>query len=306
MADVNDIYRGILKPGGGVFEPGPPVMLPPQGMGSSDATRKVIAALVGANVPGDGPNWGMLDDQMSGDAYPVRSMADIGREIGYPINTLLRPDLSTGDQLPILQALAAEAAGSTDLNKNQDRLSTGSPLLAFDGDQNTGVTIFPPGTVPVPMRRPSFTSGVQSVVDALEPPGPMRRPDFGGAVQPPQLTNTDPWLGMRAPGEAVVKQPGLTTGTPPGVQALHSRLMQQQQFGVGEQVGHRPHDLASGNPAIRDNQIATYTKRQAQVDQGGTFTGHSGQVFTPGERVVNSRGQTLIAQPDGSFAKVNG
>lgn len=45
-SNVNDFYAGILKPGsqGGLFQPGPPVMLPPQGMGGGQSDPAALGA----------------------------------------------------------------------------------------------------------------------------------------------------------------------------------------------------------------------------------------------------------------------
>jgi hypothetical protein len=59
-------------------------------------------------------------------------------------------------------------------------------------------------------------------------------------------------------------------------------------------------NIPGANQKLRQNQINTYNKRQNQIKSTGSFTGKGG-TYTPGQKVVNSRGQTLTVQSDGSF-----
>lgn len=108
MPSVNDIYSGILKPGpqGGIFEPGPPVMLPPQGMGSNQALAQALM-----NPVGPGPDAGALDGMLNDPIYGGGAAPYAG--------------------MPVVP----HANGTIIANKDQTRLPTSPPgnLFAYDG-----------------------------------------------------------------------------------------------------------------------------------------------------------------------------
>lgn len=97
---VQDIYRGIIAPQGGVYTPGKPVMLPPVGM---DRTTAIKQALL-ADPVGPGANWNQFDDQVSD--YTSQSPGDVTKY--YP-----------------------SAAGTQVASKDQTRLSPGPAVPAF-------------------------------------------------------------------------------------------------------------------------------------------------------------------------------
>lgn len=211
MADVSDIYSGILKPGGGIFEPGPPVMLPPQGTDKGAAiTRALIASSM--DDPGLGPSggggdaWGNFQGFRDDTPYDVRSMAQIG-----------------GNPGPTRVAQAPSTVDATD-PLNIDHL---------------GLTRDP--------FRPPASPAEQAITAALLSPAGLvaAGPALGGDMQwsPAETApapSGDTWLGMREPGQtgALVARPGMVTGNRPIVGfAAPSRGDVVDQIGAAHKRG---------------------------------------------------------------------
>lgn len=101
MVDVQDIYRGIIKPGaGGIYAPGPPVMLPPQGVAA------ITRALIASDPTGNAPSWDQFDDQVNDPSSAVR----------------------TADQI---RGIVPGANGTIVADKSQDQLQPSNPANAF-------------------------------------------------------------------------------------------------------------------------------------------------------------------------------
>lgn len=80
---VNDLYSGMIAPQGGLYQPGPPVMLPPVGMGGGNSASALGSALLADKVDGSNPlQYDMLADQFNvTDSNPFKPQL---RDAGMP------------------------------------------------------------------------------------------------------------------------------------------------------------------------------------------------------------------------------
>lgn len=186
MPNAQDIYAGILKPGpqGGIYEPGPPVMLPPQGFGgfpfgqsdTQSEQRQAIAKALLASSGGQG-----LPSSMA--QWPSNWVRD-----SYP------QDMAYPQDMP-------GPSGYTVADKNQEQLQPSNPANAF---------AYGEGSPTAP--------GQQAIAQALMGQDRWGWGQMGGGMNwenmvPSGAGGNDPWSDARLQGQDQ-SMPGAVTASP--------------------------------------------------------------------------------------------
>lgn len=225
----NSLYDGILMPQGGVYEPGPAVMLPPSAPAKQSA---VVRALIASDPNGPG-----LRDPQSGMAGGWSQMQDFA-DSGSP---------------------AIPGPNGTMIAKDQTRLpgqvpAQFDPVEAYSGvPRNSGqqaIATFAPRSSAFSPWGPDWTSGVNA-------PGLLLNRSPVGA---PRLTDTDPWADIRFGGEPFVQQPGLVMATPtssPVAKALTATPQYPNSAGNGPVTGVKQgttgYTIYNGDNGVKSN-----------------------------------------------------
>lgn len=179
--DAKDIYSGILKPGGGLYAPGPPVMLPPQ-----SAQQQLAAALMSEMSGADkSASWRTAQGRIADPSW-AEGIPDI-------------PDIP-------------HASGTLTANKSAARLDS-PPLMAYGGAPGMGEagTSLPEKAIAEilingPMHPP--TGGANRGRHRMGGSAPLAWEDAQPSGPAP---SGDPWGNMRY-GQNGGGQPGLVMG----------------------------------------------------------------------------------------------
>lgn len=177
---INDLYTGIIAPQGGLYQPGPPVMMPPQGMGNAGNTQAMAQALM----------------------QSTSSPFDVQNDPSMPVSGGFQPGTWADQQrLPS----SDPAYGSGQGVDPQLAYTMGTP----GANQGTG-----------PLQGNEATKQIAKILiqGGAAPPGPRSDPretmPWEPAVSQGPSPSGDPWQKLRI--SAPTQQPGMmTTNRPP-------------------------------------------------------------------------------------------
>lgn len=223
MADVNDLYSGIIMPQGGIFKPGAPVVMPSSVGSTPSGVSRVTPE--GLNVRG------------------VQTVAVDGN--GTPI--LSAPQKAAAITRALVETAGIpHASGTVMSGKDESRLSPSGGIVSAYGE----------------MRQSPAEQAIASALINTANGGAwgggwgasgLTGLDFSGA--PNKITGAptegDPWGALRF-GEDVAPTPGLVTSVHP-VDALHAKLLASQGPAPGasflEAQGQSTKGLSAGEVA---------------------------------------------------------
>jgi hypothetical protein len=236
----NSLYDGILMPQGGVYEPGPAVMLPPSAPAKQSA---VVRALIASDPNGPG----LRDPQsgMGGGWSQMQDFADSGSpSIPGPNGTIIAKDQTR---------LPGQVAAQFD------------PVEAYSGvPRNPGqqaIEAFAPRSAAFSPWGPDWTTGI----------GAVHQPMLLGS--PGQFAGGDPWAADRFGDESVAPRPGLVTGAAPSISPVAAALVAANARPITYGPPVAAGNFAAGSPNAsfeKDNGMGSVTKSMAESSRWNT------------------------------------
>lgn len=231
----NSLYDGIIAPQGGLYAPGPQVMIPSSPAKQSAVVRALIASDPIGPGPGDGTGWpgfnATIDDAPN--QYAVRSI----------------------DNVP--------SANGTMVAKDQTRLPGQVPAQFDPIEAYSGV----PRGAPSQQAIETFAPRSAAFTDWPGWMAPSR-----SLVGAPQLAAVDPWANDRF-GEPVAPQPGLATGTPGGVSPVAAALVAANERPITYSAPVAAGNFAQGSPNQafeKQNGMGSVTNSMASSSRWNT------------------------------------
>jgi hypothetical protein len=280
----NSLYDGILMPQGGVYEPGPAVMLPPSAPAKQSA---VVRALIASDPNGPG-----LRDPQSGMAGGWGQMEDFASSgspsIPGPNGTIIAKDQTRLPGQVAAQFDPVEAYSGVPRNQGQQAIEAFAPRSAafspWGPDWTTGIGAVHGG------GNSLVQEAGQSPIQGVGQRGEMRKGPDGRQYQYMQLDGAnggngrwgwlpasggplvngpDPWTNDRF-GEPVVQQPGFAYGGgSPVAQALVAANARPITYSAPVAAGN----FAEGSPNQsfeKQNGMGSVTKSMAESSRWNT------------------------------------
>jgi hypothetical protein len=259
MADVQDIYRGIISPNGGLYQPGPEVVFP-----QSQPADVVRVTPEGLNVRSVqtvavDPFTGALIQSTPKGNTAVR--AALGREQ----SDAFRESKGSG---PVVASAPGQPSGSIVVGKDNSRLGNNEYKFAFgpEPQPNEAVAAIDGITVPLPRKRPNIEANPGTNIPIRTPDGGM----FGVQMSPGMARNLAGRAGVTGlPGIGAV--PRVVIAAPPPANPRVAQALAAQQAAPFYSNG-------VANPAYRD--YGPQSSPDGGVLPANSFGGNGGGGFT--------------------------
>jgi hypothetical protein len=224
----NSLYDGILMPQGGVYEPGPAVMLPPSAPAKQSA---VVRALIASDPIGMGPGGGTGWD---------------GYSSTIDDNSLRSFDQIRADARPPTTVDAANPLDVTRLGLTNDPFRTPA---------ETAIETYAPHSAAFSPWGPDWTTGI----------GAVHQPMLLGS--PGQFAGGDPWAADRFGDESVAPRPGMVTGAAPSISPVAAALVAANARPITYSAPVAAGNFAEGSPNQsfeKQNGMGSVTKSMAE------------------------------------------